>query len=398
MKSIAIVGMVLASTLSSTPSVARSLSIECVGIISKDSAPGYLTIAKDRCVFLAKSVEGRKILKVCPIGTRCRVRGNADNSATVPFGDKLYEVDSVHRLGSPALDARAKKEKEADERRKRDAVFPYEERTTNCVVGWIKDEVSQDAVDDALEKYCARQRDALVAEYVKQFGPGGRYLYMDYRSNLSMVVQERQKSQRGEKKPTTASFAKNGAVDVAAMPPGFTAFAFLHPDWHLGFKKGDKSAEKLIFRRFAYEGKLRNIFVLSCPKDDRTRITVEIIPPTALEETLRKNATAKLQSSMVTVESEGGTKLNLSGEFDKIAAFVDFQSDDDFHKFLRLAGEFNGYSYISVPGAKLKFGLSIGENLPELFKAQSPNYFERDDVEQLSWQDVFIRCGEFREK
>jgi hypothetical protein len=173
---------------------------------------------------------------------------------------------------------------------------------------------------------------------------------------------------------------------------------YLHPDWHLGFKKADNSDERLIFRRFAYEGTLRNIFVLSCPKNTTTPVSVEIIPPTALEQILRQNAMAKLQRSAIVIESEGGTKLNSQGEFDKIAAFLDFRSENDFHTFLRLAGSANQYTYISVPGGKLKFGLSFGENLPEVFKTQFPHLFERDDVEQLSWQDVFIRCGEFREK
>jgi len=188
----------LVSLLNSPYGLARSLSVECVGIISKNSVAGYLEIAREggeSCFFVAKSAEGRKILKVCPIGTKCQVQGSADNSAGAPFGNKIYDVDSVHRLGSPALDARAKKDKEADERRKRDAVFPYEERTTNCVVGRIK-EAPQDAVTDILEGLCARESEALQAEYYKQFGPGGRYLYLgDYYSELLRIV-DRVKSKK----------------------------------------------------------------------------------------------------------------------------------------------------------------------------------------------------------
>ena len=51
-------------------------------------------------------------------------------------------------------------------------------------------------IDDALEKFCVRQRDALAGEYIKQFGPGGHYLYMDYLSNLPRIVGERQSIER----------------------------------------------------------------------------------------------------------------------------------------------------------------------------------------------------------
>jgi len=182
------------------------------------------------------------------------------------------------------------------------------------------------------------------------------------------------------------------------IPPGFTAFALLHPGWYLGVRSGDKTVEKLIFRRFSYEGNLRNIFVLSCSTNARKPTSVEIIPPTALETFLRKNATAKLQRSPITIESEGGRQLNFVGEFDKIAGFVDFRSEDEFYAFLKLTGDLGQLNYISFPRAQVKFGLSIGENLPEVFKENFGEVFERDSVEHLSWQDVFVRCGELREK
>ncbi len=44
--------------------------------------------------------------------------------------------------------------------------------------------MTKDMLDDVLKKFCSRQRDALAKEYIKQFGPGGNYLYIDYLSDL----------------------------------------------------------------------------------------------------------------------------------------------------------------------------------------------------------------------
>jgi hypothetical protein len=195
MRNLLLMGAALLSLV--TPGNARSLSFVCDGTISYHPLSSYTAIAgkegKDVCIFVTRSPEGRKILQVCPKGSQCSVEAEVNNTGSE---NEIYKVVSVHRTGTPALDARAKKEKEAEEKRKWASVLPYAERTTDCVAG--QNEVSQDAFDHALEKFCARQRDALVAEYIKQFGPGGRYLYMDYRSNLSKVVEERQKSQQAK--------------------------------------------------------------------------------------------------------------------------------------------------------------------------------------------------------
>lgn len=55
------------------------------------------------------------------------------------YENEIYRVTSVHWTGTPALDARAKKEKEMEEKRKWSSILPYAERTTDCVVGRIKD-------------------------------------------------------------------------------------------------------------------------------------------------------------------------------------------------------------------------------------------------------------------
>jgi len=173
-----LIGVALMAFVS--PVNARSLSYVCDGKISVYRLNAYTAIAgkdgKDVCIFVTNSAEGRKILKICPKGSQCSVEAYVDMSSEY----EIFEVISVHRTGTPALDARAKKDKEAKEKRRWASILPYQKRTTDCILAHLKDEVSQDAVDDVLENFCARQRDALAAEYNKQFGPGGNYLYLDY--------------------------------------------------------------------------------------------------------------------------------------------------------------------------------------------------------------------------
>jgi hypothetical protein len=189
-----------------------------------------------------------------------------------------------------------------------------------------------------------------------------------------------------------------GATASSQVPSGFTVFAILHPSWYLNVFATDQSEkERLLFRRFAYEGNLRNIFVLSCPKDRTRSISVEIYPPSALKDALRKNAKAKLQSTTIVIESEGGAKLVSEGEYDKVAAFLDLPSEDDFYKFLELTGFINQPSYISLQMAHIKFGLSNEDSLEEIFNSKFDSYFENERVRKLSWQDVFVRCSELRD-
>lgn len=173
-----------------TPGHARSMSYVCDGTITRYTLSAYAAItgkdSEDVCVFITNSAEGRKILQVCPMGSQCSEEGMVNNTGSA---NELYKVVSVHRTGTPALDAKAKKDKEAEDQRRRASVRPFAEKTTDCVVGHIKGEVSEDAVKNVMDKFCTRERDALLAEYSKHFGPGGRYLYMNYSSELPQIVE-----------------------------------------------------------------------------------------------------------------------------------------------------------------------------------------------------------------
>jgi hypothetical protein len=178
--------------LATSPAVARSLSVGCDGTIQTHTLSAYTAITnndgKNVCIFVTGSPEGKIILKACPMGSACSVEGAANNTGD---DNEIYKVESVHRTGTPALDAQAKAEKEAERNRKRASLRPYAEVTTNCVMKHST-EVSQDALADALDKFCRQQRDALVGAYFKFYGPGGRYLYNDeYYSQLSNLVKDR---------------------------------------------------------------------------------------------------------------------------------------------------------------------------------------------------------------
>jgi len=187
----AVIGALLGTAIFAfaPPANARSLSFVCEGSISHYSIT-YTLIARkngdsNSCVFVTNSAEGKKILQSCPMGSRCFVEAAVDNTGTY---NKIYNVMSVHRIGMPALDARAEREKESEEQRRWSAIRPYEEKTTACVVNHILN-VPQDAVRDVLfSTPCAQERNALAAEYIKQFGPRGSYLYIDYEKKLLDIV------------------------------------------------------------------------------------------------------------------------------------------------------------------------------------------------------------------
>jgi hypothetical protein len=167
-------------TFTPTHAVARSLSVACAGTIQTHTLSAYTAItAKDGenvCIFVTGSPEGKRILKICPIGSACVVEGAAQNSGD---NNEIYKVESVRRTGTPDLDAKAKAAKEADDKRKSAALKPYADAATACVMNY------QGKLAEVLGTQCAKQNKELRAAYFKLYGPGGNYLYYDYFSNLS---------------------------------------------------------------------------------------------------------------------------------------------------------------------------------------------------------------------
>jgi hypothetical protein len=116
-----------------------------------------------------------------------------------------------------------------------------------------------------------------------------------------------------------------GKFDVVAQTGSFP-----YPKWF--FSPRDSTSQKLTFRMFGFEGMARNLFVLSCIKDNKNApVTIELIPPKALEAKLRSSAFASPRPTTVRFVSSQNTILfEGPGEYDKIAAFIDLKSDDQF--------------------------------------------------------------------
>jgi TonB family protein len=162
----------------------RSLSFICEGKISHYPLMAYTAIAgkdnEDKCIFITSSPEGRKILQVCPKDSQCSVEAEVNNSGDA---NEIYKVKTVRRTGTPALDAKVKRDREVEHERRFAAIRPLADKLTSCVRNHLKGAVSEEA-KDALDEFCARERDTLGAKYIEQFGPGGHYLHMDYLSHL----------------------------------------------------------------------------------------------------------------------------------------------------------------------------------------------------------------------
>jgi hypothetical protein len=78
---------------------ARQVSSTCEGNIQNYTLSAYLEVGHNvdqPCVFLKNSIEGRKVLKVCPEGTACRIEGDFDNTATNYVLIRVRKVRKIH--------------------------------------------------------------------------------------------------------------------------------------------------------------------------------------------------------------------------------------------------------------------------------------------------------------
>jgi hypothetical protein len=156
------------------------------------------------------------------------------------------------------------------------------------------------------------------------------------------------------------------------------------------FSPRDSSSDELMFRMFGYEGMARNLFVLYCKKDHEA-VTVELIPPKALEERLRKSASAKFKPTTVKfLDSQNTAVFQERGEYDKIAAFIDFFSGERLFKFLQLFQ--NDKLLVRWDRAGIEYLLWANNVDDEQFiTIFRPQFRER--YEEISYQEVYVRCG-----
>jgi hypothetical protein len=144
---------------------------------------------------------------------------------------------------------------------------------------------------------------------------------------------------------------------------------------------------------FGFEGMARNLMVLTCTNANRKApVTVELIPPKSLEQMLRTTASARPKpTSIKFITRQNTTLFESRGEYDKIAAFIDIRSDDQFFAFLQLFQ--NEELLVRWDRANFEYLLLVNEvsisQFITTFRSQLQGRYE-----ELSYQDVYIRCNE----
>jgi hypothetical protein len=170
-----------------------------------------------------------------------------------------------------------------------------------------------------------------------------------------------------------------------------TTISFPYPKWFLSGR--DSSPTELVFRMFGYEGMARNLFVLYCKKDVKPPVTVELIPPKGLEHRLRTSASARLRRTRISILDADSrqARFESDGEYDKIAAFIDMKTDEQFFAFLQLFQ--NDNVLIHWAEANIEYLLEINEVTINQFMTNFRAKVLQAQNEELSYQDVYIRCN-----
>jgi hypothetical protein len=163
-----------------------------------------------------------------------------------------------------------------------------------------------------------------------------------------------------------------------------------YPKWFFSFR--DSSPTELTFRMFGYEVMARNLFVLSCKGGRNVSASLELIPPKGLEQKLKKSASAVLKATTVKVFNGDGEPLFESrGEYDKIAAFIDMSTEEQLFAFLQLFQ--NEKLLVRWEQASIQYILYSNEYNNDQFVAAFQAKLLEARHEELSYQDVYIRCA-----
>lgn len=169
-----------------------------------------------------------------------------------------------------------------------------------------------------------------------------------------------------------------------------------YPKWFLSFR--DSSPTELTFRMFGYEVMARNLFVLSCKGGRNVSVSLELIPPKGLEQQLRKSASAVLRATTVKVFNgevalthHGKPLFESQGEYDKIAAFIDMFTEERLFAFLQLFQ--HEKLLVRWEQANIHYMLYSNEYNKDQFVAAFRAKLLEAQHEELSYQDVYVRCS-----
>lgn len=182
------------------------------------------------------------------------------------------------------------------------------------------------------------------------------------------------------------------------QPPGNSDAADFSDPVHLTLEIGkhwvqtelDRDADKQVFHRYAAEGGLRDVFVLTCEKA-RNLIQIEVVPPKQMLPALeRRVGNAEVEGRVQFVRQQSTTSA--PGVIDQIAAFVTLRQgivslflelldDPEFHIFF--FDKRFGYGFQQTVGA-----INRIRN-----ETQSPDFARlRGKADLFTWQDVQLRC------
>lgn len=130
-------------------------------------------------------------------------------------------------------------------------------------------------------------------------------------------------------------------------------------------------------------------------------VTVELIPPKGLEQTLKTSASATPRETTIKFFDAKSANKNTPvfealGEYDKIAAFIDIPSDEQFFTFLQLLNI--GEVLVRWDQAHIEYLLQTSDVYIDQFVTTfRPQLLEARN-EEMSYQDVYIRCNKLWEK
>jgi hypothetical protein len=178
-----------------------------------------------------------------------------------------------------------------------------------------------------------------------------------------------------------------------------TIVTFPYPKWF--FSPEDSSPDKLMFRMYANEGGVaRNLFVLTCDREPRFSVWLEVIPPKGLEERLRRTASATLSPTSIAIyhgrrASKNGLLFETSAEYDKIAAFVDLGSERRLQEFLQLFDR--DQLFVRWDRARIEYALLRNRLSIEQFTKNFGPVLRERRVQELPHQEVFLRCSKLWE-
>jgi hypothetical protein len=178
----------------------------------------------------------------------------------------------------------------------------------------------------------------------------------------------------------------NGALTAGAI-----VVSARYPSWFMS--KSDNTAQELTFRKFSYEGIARNIVVLTCPKDPLKPAKFEMIPPKAIEHILKQRGSETFRETSMALdegERKTGDALVVPTTYDKIAAFVDADSDDKTRSFITFLDKPSVRVTLLEPN--IQYLLIDNEPYKKLFRDSFPMFFDKTQFEETSSDQVLARC------